>query len=382
MRFYLALPITALIVATTAPRLEAQRAVAQLAVGGGSGTDTRGISSSAWTVAPSLALASRSTVFRLGASGTGFGGGGWAVGGGTGLDLRVPVARTFALNLGAAASATATSYRSSYGTVSALPSLELRLAPVVVFGGMRAASARSSIGAVGTPAGPFTLPAARSITRSSIGPVFGGRLTLGAWRSGNVTLGVRQETARVDTVRATDRTATLSILSGPFSISGTLGARAERAATTTFGGVRASVALSRVLGLQLGAERYPADRLTGALGGRTVSAGLVLRTAGGPRPLPKPSGVAAPAEGRTRLAIRAPEAAAVEVAGDWNGWQPVAAHRGANGVWYADLAIPAGTWRYGFRIDRREWRVPDGAAAADDGFGGKSAWLTIDAGPK
>jgi hypothetical protein len=333
-------------------------------------------------VAPSLAVASRSTVFRLGASGTGFGGGGWAVGGNTGLDLRMPVSRTVLLNLGAAASGTATSYRSSCATLSALPSLELRLAPVAVFGGMRAATARSSIGAVGTPAGPFALPAGRPITRSSIGPVIGGRLTLGAWRNGSATLGVRQETARVDTVSATDRTATLSILSGPFSISGTLGARAERAATTTFGGVRATVALSRVLGLQLGAERYPADRLTGALGGRTVSAGLVLRTAGGLRPLPRPSGVAAPAEGRTRLAIRAPEAAAVEVAGDWNGWRPVPAHRGANGVWYADLAIPAGTWRYGFRIDRREWRVPDGAAAADDGFGGKSAWLTVDAGSK
>jgi hypothetical protein len=383
MRFYLALPIAALIVATTtAPRLEAQHAAAQLVVGGGSGTDARGISSSAWTVAPSLAVASRSTVFRLGASGTGFGGGGWAVGGNTGLDLRLPVARTVALNLGAAASGTATSYHSSYATLSALPSLELRLAPVVVFGGMRAATARRSIGAVGVPAGPFALPAARSITRSSIGPVFGGRLTLGAWRNGSVTLGVRQETARVDTVSATDRTATLSILNGPFSISGILGARAERAATATFGGLRASLALSRVLGLQLGAERYPADRLTGALGGRTVSAGLVLRTAGGPRPLPKPSGVAAPAEGRTRLAIRAPEAAAVEVAGDWNGWHPVAAHRGTNGVWYADLAIPTGTWRYGFRIDRREWRVPDGAAAADDGFGGKSAWITVDAGSK
>src|SRR4051794_20299636 len=67
MHFSLPLPIAALILATaTAPRLEAQRAVAQLAIGGGSGTDARGISSSAWTVAPSLALASRSTVLRLG----------------------------------------------------------------------------------------------------------------------------------------------------------------------------------------------------------------------------------------------------------------------------------------------------------------------------
>jgi hypothetical protein len=383
MRFRPAVPTVALILAiTTAPRLEAQRVVAQLTVGGGSGTDARGISSSAWTVAPSLALASGSYAFRLGASGTGFGGGGWAAGGNTGLDLRMPVSRAVALNLGAAAGGTATSYGSSYATLSALPSLDLRLARVALFGGIRAATARSSIGVLGMSPGPLALPAARSMTRSSIGPVFGGRLTLGAWRNGSVTLGVRHETARVDTVSATDRTATLSILNGPLSISGILGARAERSVTTTFGGVRASVALSRVLGVQLAAERYPADRITGVLSGRTVSAGLVLRTGSGPRPLPRPSGVAAPAEGRTRLAIRAPEAAVVEIAGDWNRWRPVPAHRGANGVWYADLAIPAGTWRYGFRIDRREWRVPDGAAAADDGFGGKSAWLTVDAGSK
>ena len=197
-----------------------------------------------------------------------------------------------------------------------------------------------------------------------------------------MTLGLRQETARVDTIRATDRSATLSILNGPVSVTGTLGARAERAATEVFGGVRASVALSRVLALQLGAERYPADRLTGALGGRSVSAGLVLRTASGPRPLPRPSGVPAATAGRTRLAIRAPGATAVEVAGDWNRWQPVAAHRAANGVWYADLAIPAGTWRYGFRIDRREWRVPDGVSTVDDGFGGRSAWLIVNADSK
>ncbi|MEO6057629.1 MAG: glycogen-binding domain-containing protein [Gemmatimonadales bacterium] len=378
MRFDKVLPAAVLLLTTTAPRLAAQRPSAQVMVGAGSATDVRGIASSAWTVAPSLALGSRSTLFRLGASGAGFSGGGWAVGGTTGLDLRAPIGRAAGLGLSTAASATTTSYRSSYGTVSAVPSLELRLAPAVIFGGVRLATACSSLGAVATPAGPFALPATRSVSRSAIGPVFGGRLDLASWRAGSVTLRVRQESVRVDTVRTTDRTAALSVLDGPVSITGTIGARAERAMVAAFGGVRASLDLSRVLALQLGAERYPADRLTGALGGRAVSAGLVLRTAAGPRPLPSPSGVIAPAAGYTRLAIRAPRAATVEVAGDWNRWQPVAAHRGANGVWYADLAIPAGTWRYAFRVDRREWRVPDGAAATDDGFGGRSAWLTVD----
>ena len=35
------------------------------------------------------------------------------------------------------------------------------------------------------------------------------------------------------------------------------------------------------------------------------------------------------------------------------------------------------TDRYAFRIDGRTWRVPDGAVAVDDGFGGKSAYVTV-----
>ena len=30
-----------------------------------------------------------------------------------------------------------------------------------------------------------------------------------------------------------------------------------------------------------------------------------------------------------------------------------------------------------FRVNGKEWRVPEGAVAVDDGFGGKSAYVTI-----
>jgi hypothetical protein len=376
MLLHRALPVAALLLAAATSRLSAQRTAAQVAVGGGSATDVRGVSSSAMTVAPSLALWSPNAALRLGLSGTSFTGGGWAAGAGAGADLRFPTGRLLALTLNGAASATATSYRTSYSTVSATPALELRLAPLAVFGGVRAAAGRSSFAIVPAP-GPFSQPARGSIVRTSTGPVIGARLTLAPSPRRAITIGYREDRARVDGVGATDRTATLSLVGGSASLTGILGARSERATTTTFGGVRATVGLSRVLALQLGAERYLGDRLTGTLGGRSVTAALVLRTPSGPRPLPRPSGVAAPAEGLTRLSISARDAAAVDVAGDWNGWRPVEAHRGANGVWYADLTIPPGTWRYAFRIDRREWRVPDGSAATEDGFGGKSAWLTV-----
>jgi 1,4-alpha-glucan branching enzyme len=79
----------------------------------------------------------------------------------------------------------------------------------------------------------------------------------------------------------------------------------------------------------------------------------------------------------TRLALRAPDARVVELAGDFTEWKFVAASRAANGVWYADLRIPPGQYRYAFRIDGTDWLVPDGATAVDDGFGGKSAWITV-----
>ena len=378
MRFDRVLPAAAFMLVTAAPSLTAQRAAAaaELVLGGGTATDVRGVSSSAMTVAPSLALRSRNAALRLGLSGTSFAGGGWAAGGGAAVDLRVPTGGPLALTLGGTATATATSYRAAYSTLSATPALELRLAPVSLFGGMRAAVGRSSFAVVPAP-GPFAQPTRGSIVRSSAGPVFGGRLLLASSPRGAVVLRYQEERARVDSVGTTDRTATLSVIQGSVSLTGILGARSAPAGTSTFGGVRATVGLSRILAIQLGAERYPGDRLTGTLGGRSVTAALVLRTPSGPRPLPRPSGVVAPADGLTRLAISAPDAAVVDVAGDWNGWRPVAAHRGANGVWYADLMIPAGTFRYAFRIDRREWRVPEGAAATPDGFGGTSAWLTV-----
>ena len=92
---------------------------------------------------------------------------------------------------------------------------------------------------------------------------------------------------------------------------------------------------------------------------------------------PRPAAVPYPAPGLTRLSIRAVKAECVEVAGDWNQWRPVVLARASNGVWYADLSIPPGEYRYAFRIDGKKWDVPKGVAAVNDGFGGRSAWLSV-----
>jgi 1,4-alpha-glucan branching enzyme len=81
--------------------------------------------------------------------------------------------------------------------------------------------------------------------------------------------------------------------------------------------------------------------------------------------------------GTTRLVLAAPRARRVTVAGDWNGWAATPAMRGSDGHWYVDLRLPRGEYRYAFKVDGERWAVPDGAVTVDDGFGGRSALLTV-----
>jgi hypothetical protein len=41
------------------------------------------------------------------------------------------------------------------------------------------------------------------------------------------------------------------------------------------------------------------------------------------------------------------------------------------------VRIDPGEYRYAFRVNGSAWTVPDDVAAVDDGFGGRSAWLSV-----
>jgi hypothetical protein len=182
----------------------------------------------------------------------------------------------------------------------------------------------------------------------------------------------------VGAVRATDRTLSGALAAGSMMLSASVGRRTAPDETLDFGSAGLEFDLSSGLALDLDAGRYPSNRLTGAAGGNYVSAGVSLKFGGGRiGALPEARGVTPAPPGTTRLTIRAPRAQQVEVAGDWDDWQPVPALRADDGVWYADLRLPPGEYRYAFRIDGGAWRVPDGAVAVDDGFGGKSAYVTV-----
>lgn len=360
------------------PPASAQSALTQFSVTGGAATDARGVRSNAVTASPAVVLWPLSPVnVVLSAFGSRFAGNDWQAGADAGVSARTAERWRGTFTLNAAGSHTQTSYRTTFAVGEVTPALEMRLGPLTAFGGARVASGRTEVRgapAIPSPQVPVVLT---SVTRTSRGPVFGAQWQV---RSGEapLLLAFREERGRVAGTLVVDRTASASFGFGRMLLGASAGRRASSAETMTFSSGSASLSLTPVLSLQGSAGRYPSSFLTGASSGRYVSVGLVLRS-GGPRPmrLPRPTGVPGVRGNATRLAIRAPEAARVELAGDWNGWTPVPTRRAANGVWYADVVLAPGEYRYAFRVDGGAWRVPDGAVTSDDGFGGKSAYVTV-----
>lgn len=352
-----------------------------LAIVGGRSTDVRGVRSSAITVAPGISIASgsRSTLF-LGATGTRFENEAWSVGANAALAARNPLGGGFGLGLNTAGSATATSYDASFVYADVTPTLDWSWKSLTLFGGGKGAVAVTNISRV--PAGGIFPPFGsdvESVTRSYVSPTFGARARIiGSNPRVGALVWVRADPMRIDGERVTDRTVGATVAAHRLTVSAAFGARHAPDERTTFGNVGASLALSSSVSIDANGGTYPSDRLTNAASGKFASVGLTLRTGGRRiRSLPAPSGVQPAARGITRLSIRASDASRVELLGDWNGWQPVTARRASNGVWYADVQLSPGEYRYAFRVDGSEWRVPEGTAQVDDGFGGKSAYVSV-----
>src|SRR6185369_11471517 len=207
-----------------------------------------------------------------------------------------------------------TSYRVSYLSAEGLPALEWRRGAVSLWGGAHGATAKTALDQGGLPLAQGTL------TRSSMGPAFGAGLRFASLlRQRVVELSYRDEHSRPAGVALADRSVGVGLTQGRLAISGRLGYRDAADERRWFGGGGIGVHLAQGVALVASAESYPANRLTGTVGGRSFSAGVAL-SVGGPRRLsgpPLPRGVPAAAQGLTRLSLAAPEAQRVEVAGDW-----------------------------------------------------------------
>jgi hypothetical protein len=194
-------------------------------------------------------------------------------------------------------------------------------------------------------------------------------------------LGAREDRMRVSGsgITIADRALSASIATTAVRLTGSVGRRYASDEQVGFGSAAVSVALRSDVALEVAAGRYASNRIIGTPGGDYFNAGLSFRFGGEatPRSAPRVRGAPSVARGDTRLTIEARDAVRVDVAGDFNEWKPVPAKRAGDGVWYADLRIAPGQYRYAFRVNGKEWRVPRGATAVDDGFGGKSTWLIV-----
>jgi hypothetical protein len=327
-------------------------------------------------------------LFTLGGSATAFDNHQWAAGAGASTALRAPFGRVAALTLDASAAATTTSYDFSYYTTSAIPALEATVGPLTAYAGGHGALASTTLARqIQTPGGgglfggtPITSRSNVATSRAMRGALFGADVRIPGSGGQSIVAGVREEHATIDTVPTVDRSASLMLMDGRFTISGAAGVRTEPGAHTTLGSGTLSIAVNAATSLDVNAGSYPADRLIGTPSGRYVNLGLSLRTGrGSPPTQPVPEGAPNVPADYTRIATRDDGVSRVDVAGDFTNWKPIAMHRAPNGVWYIDLRIAPGQYRYSLRIDGTEWRAPEGRPQVDDDFGGKSAWLVVSA---
>lgn len=366
-------------------RASAQQTQTQIAVSGGVATDQRGVHSSAITVAPTLTLQPSAGVsMQLGGNATRFSTEVWSLGASAALSGRNPLGRFAALTLGANGSAStfASGASGTFVLGDVVPAVEILAGPVTLFGGVRATAGRSTQpGIVAAPppifGGPRDAPSIVE-TATAAGPLFGAALRLNG-SAGTMQVGAREDRLHVANETLIDRSISLVAAHDRMTVGASIGRRSAPGENVIFASVSTSLRLTSDVSLDVAAGRYPRNPVLNTPAGRYASAGLSLHFGAADRApeLPRPSGVRSPRAGKTRLSIHASDARRVEVAGDFTEWKFVAASRAANGVWYADLTIPPGQYRYAFRINGTEWRVPDGATAVDDGFGGKSAWITV-----
>jgi hypothetical protein len=371
----------AILLSVAPPRADAQSA-ASLALTGGVATDQRGVQSSALTVAPELRFEGPRASLHLGGSATRYQTDIWSLGGGAAFASREQLGSHSALTLNASASMSRLggSFDASFREVAVLPAVQLTFARLTLFGGGRAAFGSSTTPSSVTQSG-FLFPgagsSASSVSHGGAGPVFGGTLAL--TETGAARIGAREDRLIVSRAAIVDRSVSLDAAEGRLRLGLVAGKRWSADENTGFGSATASIDVTPSASLDVAIGRYPSNRLLETPAGRFFSAGVSFRTGGAPAEprLPRPSGAREVPRGMTRLALRAPDATRVDVAGDFNNWRLTPATRSANGVWYVDLRIAPGQYRYAFRVDGREWRVPDGATAVNDGFGGKSAWITV-----
>ena len=120
--------------------------------------------------------------------------------------------------------------------------------------------------------------------------------------------------------------------------------------------------------------------------GGVVAGGLALKPEPAPASEPGGAGAAASAASTARsttlvrLVVLQPGARTVQVAGDFNGWNPArtSLEEVSSGAWTVTIPLEPGRYEYMYVVDGRQWMAdPFAAEQNDDGFGSRNAVLEV-----
>ena len=232
----------------------------------------------------------------------------------------------------------------------------------------------------------------------------------GAWTrvGAAAALAAVTPTAVDDTLRYTDATVAVRFDLARAELGASAGVRSGSrlpsfgGSARSWGSASATVWMTEWMGVAAAAGTYPVDLTQGFPGGRYATLSLRLGSRGHRRSpngrdwtaaaRQRSEGAAAlsadrrvlafetdPAHGGGRtLRAHAPNAAAVEVAGDFTAWQPAALTRREGGWWTITLPIARGAHELNVRVDGGAWRVPPGLPAVADEFGGAVGLLVVE----
>lgn len=227
-------------------------------------------------------------------------------------------------------------------------------------------------------------------------------LGTGLWaRRSNATFTAGLAHTWVGDTSYADLQGTARVAQGAWELSGVGGVRfgGRGGGAGVFAEATLTLALGPWAALVLGGGRYPSDPARGTIPGRYASAAIRVRPLAAARRVPRAppavpvftagasnaslSAIAAwlqvevEPDGVVRLAVHAPLAASVELAGDFTDWEPVPLRRTDAARWEWRGRLVPGVHRVNLRLDRGPWMVPEGAARVADDYGGEIGMIVV-----
>ena len=126
-----------------------------------------------------------------------------------------------------------------------------------------------------------------------------------------------------------------------------------------------------------------AGALAAAVAVLVIVGGVIARRSTGPLTPADPAAAIASSAAPpvlVRLVVLKPDARTVDVAGDFNGWDPTRTplEQTATGAWTVTIPLQPGRYEYMFVVDGMQWVVdPFAVEQTDDGFGSRNAVLDV-----